>query len=45
MPDARVLMEAALAAKAPAAARPALTWLVASGCEDPALQRLRRELE
>jgi len=45
VPDARVLMEAALAAKAPAAARPALTWLVASGCEDPALQRLRRELE
>ena len=45
VPDARVLMEAALAARARDAARPALTWLAESGCEDPALARLRRELE
>lgn len=38
--DARILLEAALAAKAPAAARPVLDWMRARGVEDAALARL-----
>ena len=38
--DARVLLEAALAAHRPAAARPALDWLAANHVEDAVLQRL-----
>ena len=43
--DARVLLEAALAANDPAAARPALEWLARSGYEDPRLRRLAAQLE
>jgi hypothetical protein len=43
--DARVLLEAALAANDPAAARPALEWLARSGYEDPGLRRLAAQLE
>ncbi len=45
VPDARVLLEAAHAAGQRGAAAPALEWLARSGCEDPTLRRLRRELE
>jgi len=38
--DARVLLEAALAARDGAAARPALDWIAASGLEDVRLARL-----
>ncbi len=38
--DARILLEAALAASEPAAARPALDWMAATGIEDAALARL-----
>jgi len=38
--DARILLEAALASSEPAAARPALDWMAATGIEDPALARL-----
>ncbi len=38
--DVRLLLEAALAAGEPEAARPALDFLRASGCEDPMLVRL-----
>lgn len=38
--DARVLLEAALAAGQPEAARPVLRFLEASGCEDPGLVAL-----
>jgi Tfp pilus assembly protein PilF len=43
--DAEVLLRAALAAKQPAAARPALEWLKESGYEDPALAALAGKLE
>jgi len=42
--DARILLEAALAAKAPQAARPVLDWLAASGFEDVRLARLAAAL-
>jgi hypothetical protein len=42
--DARVLLEAALAARQPAAAHPVLDWMKASGVEDPALARLALQL-
>jgi predicted Zn-dependent protease len=43
--DARLLLEAALAANDPAAARPALDWLARSGYEDPRLRRAAAQLE
>jgi Tfp pilus assembly protein PilF len=43
--DARILLEAALAAKDPSAARPVLDWLASSGFEDPRLARLAAELQ
>lgn len=42
--DARTLLEAGLAAKDAAAARPALDWLQASGHEDARLRALARQL-
>jgi hypothetical protein len=42
--DARILLEAALAAKQYAAAQPALDWLRASGYEDPLYARLAQQL-
>lgn len=42
--DARILLEAAIAAKDPGAARAALDWLQSSGFEDARLQRLGRQL-
>jgi len=42
--DAEMLLRAALAAKQPEAARPALEWLRASGYEDPVLQALAARL-
>ncbi|PKO87458.1 MAG: hypothetical protein CVU18_10670 [Betaproteobacteria bacterium HGW-Betaproteobacteria-12] len=42
--DARVLLEAAVAAKAPGAARPVLDWLQVSGFEDAGLRRLAGQL-
>lgn len=42
--DARILLEAALAAKAPQAARPVLDWLSSSGFEDARLARLAADL-
>lgn len=43
--DARILLEAALAANDPAAARPAVEWLARSGYEDPRLRRLAARLK
>lgn len=43
--DAQVLLEAALAAKDPAAAQPALDWLRTSGYEDPGYAKLARQLQ
>jgi len=43
--DARVLLEAALAANDPAAAQPALDWLARSAYEDSHLRRLAARLE
>jgi hypothetical protein len=43
--DARILLEAAIAANDPAAARPVLEWLARSGYEDPGLRRLAVQLE
>lgn len=43
--DAQVLMRAALAARQPAAAKPAVDWLAASRFEDPQLQALAKQLE
>jgi Tfp pilus assembly protein PilF len=43
--DAEVLLRAALAAKQPQAAQPALAWLESSGYEDPALQALAGRLK
>ena len=42
--DAEILLRAALAARNPAAAQPALEWLRASGYEDPAMQALAARL-
>ncbi|MBI5909654.1 MAG: hypothetical protein HY848_06860 [Betaproteobacteria bacterium] len=43
--DARILLEAALAAKDFRAAQPAVEWLGASGYEDPLYAKLARQLE
>ena len=43
--DARILMEAAFAAKQVAAAQPALDWLRTSGYEDPVYARLAQRLK
>jgi len=43
--DARILMEAALAAKQPRAAQPALDWLRTSGYEDPLYAKLAQQLQ
>ncbi|MFM2065354.1 MAG: hypothetical protein RLZZ584_263 [Pseudomonadota bacterium] len=43
--DARVLFEAALAARQPAAAEPALKWLDSSGLESITLRALARQLK
>ncbi|MCG2593411.1 hypothetical protein LZ009_11550 [Ramlibacter sp. XY19] len=43
--DAEVLLRAAVAAKQPQAAQPALAWLRASGYEDPELQKLAGALK
>jgi hypothetical protein len=43
--DARILLEAALAARQPAAAQPALDWLAATGIESVALQPLAAALK
>ena len=42
--DARILLDAALAAKSPAAAAPVVQWLRASGIEDARLRDLARQL-
>ncbi len=42
--DARIVLEAALAAKSRAAAQPALDWMVSSGFEDPRLRALAAAL-
>ena len=44
VPDMRILLEAALAARNYAAAQPVLAWVAANGVEDAALQRLVRQL-
>lgn len=44
VPDMRILLEAALAARNDGAARPVLAWIAANGVEDVALQRLVRQL-
>ena len=43
--DARILLEAALAARQPAAAAPALSWMAASGIQSVALQGLADRLK
>ena len=43
--DARILMEAALAAKEYAAAQPALDWLKGNAYEDPAYAKLAQQLQ
>jgi hypothetical protein len=43
--DARVLLEAALAARAPAAAEPVLRWMADSGIESAVLRKLAAELK
>lgn len=43
--DARILLEAALAARQPAAAQPALDWMAASHIESAALQTLAEQLK
>src|SRR5436190_2666153 len=43
--DARILLEAALAANDPKAAQPALDWLARTGYQDPYLRRLAARLE
>jgi len=42
--DARILLEAALAANDPKAAQPALDWLARTGYQDPYLRRLAARL-
>jgi hypothetical protein len=43
--DARIVLEAAVAAKQRAAAEPVLGWMAASGVESPALHTLAAQLE
>ncbi len=43
--DARILLEAALAAKDAAAAKPVLDWMASSGIESVALQKLAAQLK
>lgn len=43
--DARLVLEAAVAAGAPAAAQPVLAWLAATGLEDPSLAGLARRIK
>jgi len=43
--DARILLEAALAARQPASARPVLDWMAASGIESVVLRQLAARLE
>ena len=43
--DARILMEAAIAAKQPAAAEPALKWMAQSGIDSVALKKLAVQLQ
>jgi hypothetical protein len=43
--DARILLEAAVAANDPAAAQPALDWLARSGYEDPHLRKVAAQLK
>ena len=43
--DARIFLEAAIAAKEPAAAQPVLQWLDESHIEDAALLQLGRQLK
>lgn len=43
--DARILLEAAVAARQPDAAAPVLQWMAASGIESQALQSLARQLK
>ena len=42
--DARILLEAAIAAKQPAAAEPALQWMAKSGIDSMALKKLTAQL-
>jgi len=42
--DARIFLEAALAARMPEAARPVLEWMQATSIEDVALSRLAEQL-
>ncbi|WP_426086997.1 hypothetical protein [Janthinobacterium sp. PSPC1-1] len=44
VPDMRILLEAALAARNDGAAQPVLAWIAANGVEDVVLQRLVRQL-
>ena len=44
VPDMRILLEAALAARNFAAAQPVLAWIAANGVEDVALHRLVKQL-
>lgn len=44
VPDMRILLEAALAARDYGAAQPVLAWIAANAVEDAALQRLVRQL-
>ena len=44
VPDMRILLEAALAARNYGAAQPVLAWIAANGVEDVALHRLVRQL-
>jgi predicted Zn-dependent protease len=43
--DAQIVLEAAIAAREPAAAKPVLDWLASSGIEDRTLQGLGRQLK
>ncbi|HEX6721065.1 MAG TPA: hypothetical protein VF107_05820, partial [Burkholderiaceae bacterium] len=43
--DARIVLEAALAARQRAAAEPVLQWMAASGVESPALHALAARLK
>ena len=43
--DAQIVLEAALAARAPAAAKPVLRWLSESRIEDATLRRLAQQLK
>ncbi|PHV39245.1 hypothetical protein [Janthinobacterium sp. BJB304] len=44
VPDMRIVLEAALAARNDGAAQPVLAWIAANGVEDVTLQRLARQL-